>query len=266
MLHTIAHVCGPFTIHSFGLLLALGLLIAIYLVLKHPLRAHIITKNDCIDAILLSAIIGIVGCRILFILQNWHTMQHYTDIFDITSGGVSSLGALVGILLVMPLYLRWRSIPCIPFFDLLAIHAGLLHTFVRIGCFLSGCCYGIQTTMPWGVIYSDLESSAPLFVKIHPTQLYSAGISLTFFLLIYFKLQYRFRKPGQITALYLMFTTMERFLVDFFRGDQEFIPYESLSFFSTHQWIAVGLFVTSCLLFTCASYANSKPYRYHEPF
>ncbi|HEV2601419.1 MAG TPA: prolipoprotein diacylglyceryl transferase [Candidatus Babeliales bacterium] len=265
MLHTIAHIYGPFTIHSFGLFVVLGLIATIYLTLQHPLRAKIVTKNSFLDAILLSIIVGVVGCRILFIFQNWRTLQHYTDIFDVTSGGVSSLGAFVGILLVMPLYLRWHAIPCIPFFDLLAIHAALLHTFVRIGCFLSGCCHGIQTAMPWGVIYSDFESSAPLFVRIHPTQLYSACISLLLFFIIYFKLQYQFKKPGQITALYLMGTTMERFLVDFFRGDQEFLPYTSLLVLSTHQWIALGLFALGFILFIYASYATTKPYQYHEP-
>ena len=53
------------------------------------------------------------------------------------------------------------------------------HVVGRLGCFLAGCCYGTETTVPWGVVFTNplaLENvGTPLDVPLHPTQLYEAG-------------------------------------------------------------------------------------------
>ena len=249
MRHTLMHIYGPFSIHSFGLLLAIGIIIAISLALRHPIRKKIMSTQAFLDAIAIAVIAGLVGARLLFLMQNWTDLQDWTDIFTIWEGGLSILGAVIGILVVMPFYMQSRKVPFLPFLDLIALHAPLVQSIARLGCFLAGCCFGAPTQAGWGVTYTDLESFAPLCTKLHPTQVYSSVLLLCIFLFLYFVAQYRVKKPGQLLALYLFLISIERFSVDFFRGDREFSPLSTFFGLSVHQLIAIFIALTALVIF-----------------
>jgi len=88
-------------------------------------------------------------------------------------GGLASIGGIAGGLATAWLVARIARRPAAPLFDTL-VPAGLLALAIgRVGCFLAGCCYGRQTTLPWGVVFADV-GPAPR----HPLQLYSAAADL----------------------------------------------------------------------------------------
>ena len=103
----------------------------------------------------------------------------------------------------------------------------------RFGCFLTGCCFGSVTNLPWGVNYTAgspahwvhrhsglITRDAIASMPVHPTQLYEAvGV-----LLIYGFLQARNRKGGAtagelMISLLMSYATL-RFVLEFFRGDR----------------------------------------------
>lgn len=130
-------------------------------------------------------------------------------------------------------------------FDLLAIYAPLAQSIARIGCFVAGCCYGAPSTLAWAV----QPAGAPFCMRLHPTQLYSSISLLLIFLFMRFVATQLCSKPGQLVTLYLILASMERFTVDFWRGDRVFFKYAPLSILSVHQWIALGIAVIALITF-----------------
>ncbi|MCA9770096.1 prolipoprotein diacylglyceryl transferase [Candidatus Dependentiae bacterium] len=246
MYRKLIHFYGPFSINSFGVMIAIGLGIFTWLTLRHPWREKLISKDSFIQVLSIGTIVGIIGGRILFIISDWKYITRWYDIFAIWEGGFSLLGTVISIAFFLPMYLKKINIPILPFCDLVALHAPLLQSISRIGCFIAGCCYGSQTQLLWNITYTHHDAFAPLCIPLHPTQLYSAIGLFFIFLLMYFITQKLVTKPGQVLYSYLMLVSSERFIIDFFRGDREFYAFFHL--FSIHQYIAFGIFFIASIL------------------
>jgi phosphatidylglycerol:prolipoprotein diacylglycerol transferase len=252
------HIYGPLSIHSFGVMIALGLLVFIWLMERHPRFTSILTREQFHAVLSYAILAGVIGGRILYVISSWDLLESPLEAFEIWHGGLSIMGAIVGIVLVIPLYLRANHIPVLPLFDLASIHAPIIQAIARIGCLLAGCCYGQPTTMPWAVTFFDLDSSAPCFIPLHPTQLYSALFSFGNFLLMYYVLQYYFKKPGQLLGAYFVLASGDRFIIDFWRADRIYFDAPWSAALSMHQWIAMALFVTGWCIIGISSYRYQK--------
>jgi len=256
------HICGPISINTYGTVIMVALLIFIWLLHKHPFKKKIFAHVDLIQVLTVGVLLGIVGGRILYLLSNLDTIESPIDLIDIWNGGFSVLGSVIVILFGLPIYLRLQHIPVIPFFDLIAIHAPLLQSISRLGCFFAGCCYGKPTELSWGVIYKKADTFAPMGEYLHPTQLYSSVLLLIIFCIMYFFAQKRLKKPGQLIALYLLLISFERFIVDFLRNDQEFFGNHLLHLLSINQWICLGIaFTASSGLWYFSSAYNKSSYQ-----
>jgi phosphatidylglycerol:prolipoprotein diacylglycerol transferase len=242
-------IYGPFAIHSYGLAIAIGLFITIYLVRQHPWFQQLKLEDRFTEIILLCMISALIGGRCLFLLTEPEHIRSFGDIWAFWQGGLSLLGAILGVLAVLPFYLYRMGIPILRFFDLAALHAPLLQSIARVGCFFAGCCYGRMTEYSWGVIYTDTLSSAPLNLCIHPAQLYSAFSLLIIFMILYFFLQKVFTKPGEILCSYLVLMGAERFLTDFWRADQTFFSFDPNHLFSANQIISLMIIAGALLGF-----------------
>lgn len=261
MYREIVHIYGPFSIHSFGVMIVTGLFAFLWRAQKHPLRIRYMSADALLDIVIFGICCGIIGGRLLYVLTEWHTFTHWTEALALWEGGFSLLGSVAACALCLPFYLRHLKVPVLPCLDLVGIHAPLLQSISRIGCFLAGCCYGTATTVAWGVTYM-LDSNAPTnCTSVHPTQLYSAGALLCIFFILNWLYRTYPLQPGQLFGLYLMLTNIERFSVDFFRGDREFYESTTLALFSAHQWLALGLCAIGCMLFFAIrwSSAHSRP-------
>lgn len=237
MKHTLLHLFGPFAIHSYGLMIALGLLLFIYLVQKDRRFAALKLENRFSGILLWGIIAALLGGRILFFITNPDLLTGPLDLISFHEGGFSILGSILGVLFTLPLYLRSQKIPIIPFLDLITLYTPLLQSISRIGCFFAGCCYGLPANVAWAVSYTDPESVAPLYTCLHPTQIYSAISLMIIFALLYFIIQKIFTKPGQIACFYFLGIGIERFTVEFWRGDSS--PF--INELSINQFVALGI-------------------------
>lgn len=255
------HIYGPFEINSYGLAIAIGLGVFMHFTLKHPLRALLISKEDFINIVVESAIMGIIAGRVLHVISEPHLYKNMIDIISIWNGGLSVLGATFGVIGYAGWFLKKKNIDILLALDIAALYIPLLHCIARIGCFLAGCCYGCPTQLPWAITYTNPEIAAPLYIKLHPTQLYSSAIFLCIFLFIQFIAKKQYAKRGQITMIYLMLLGFERFFVDFFRGDRIVSGYNY--WLSFHQWIAMILFFSALSGFIII-YARKKLPKSHH--
>ncbi len=200
---------------------------------------------------------GIIGSKVLYIINEWgSTYQSISDIFSLSTlqaGGVFS-GGLVLALIVAIWYLRKHHIRFLTAADVIAPGLALGHAIGRLGCFSAGCCYGKPTSLPWGVIFTspiaNAISDTPLGVRLHPTQLYESLAELANFAILYW-LATRKKFEGQVIGLYLFLYGIERFVIEFYRGDAG--RGDIMGYISGTQLISIGLVLAGGILWMMRS-------------
>jgi phosphatidylglycerol---prolipoprotein diacylglyceryl transferase len=112
--------------------------------------------------------------------------------------------------------------------------------FGRMGCFLNGCCYGRECSLPWAVRFPGLGN-----VPVHPTQLYEALGALAISATLYLGVRPRKRAHGQVFAALLVLYGVLRFVLEFWRADER----GGFAGLSTSQWIGIPLVVAGAILY-----------------
>lgn len=116
----------------------------------------------------------------------------------------------------------------------------LVHAFGRIGCFFTGCCYGIMyNSRIFSKIYKN-SKFAPNNISLFPVQLVESFCNiLIFFILLFYILNiYKRDKKSYALEIYLSLYATVRFILEYFRGD---LIRGKFLFFSTSQWISIFL-------------------------
>ncbi len=234
---------GSLAINSFGFFIILGLLVFSIALLNDPKRPKLITIDQYYNTLSLAIIVALIGGRLLYVFGNWQSLDSFWEIFFFWQGGFSLLGGVLALLLVLPLYFKRHGIPIIAFLDLIAIYAPLLQSIARIGCFCAGCCFGLPAPHSW-------------CMPLHPTQLYSAAALFVIFLAMFFYFQRVTTRPGQLLCIYLVCMGLERFIIDFWRGDRIFLGH-GWDIFSLPQWIAVSIAVLALVAY-CSTFLFSR--------
>lgn len=161
--------------------------------------------------------------------------QKFLALFQLIFGGSVFYGGLFGGMAAGLLYLRKKGLPIREFTDIVAPAIPLFHFFGRIGCFLGGCCYGIECE--FGFIYTHALSESANGVRRFPVQLLEAAFNLLLFLVLWQLL--RRRKTG-LLRWYLFCYSIGRFLLEFLRGD----AYRGQAFgLSTSQIISLVILI-----------------------
>lgn len=250
MCPVILHIYGPFAINAYGVFVVIGLIITLFLARKDPRKTHIITDEQGLSLLTGSIIAGVLGARILFFMLEPERLTNWYDIFAFWEGGLTESGTIIAIIIFCFFYLRYHHIKILPLLDLAGSYAPLMQVFARIGCFFAGCCFGAQTDVPWAIMYTHPQSLAPLYVYIHPTQLYT---SLLFLILFFVMRSIRglLTRPGQQFAIYLMGASCIRFMTDFWRDDRVYYASENtlIKALSSYQWTALMLWIFALIGF-----------------
>ncbi len=233
---------GPFPIHTYGFLIAMGFIAAVEVLRVLSNRAKLDTER-VLEAAYRSLLVGFLGARTLFVITQWSEFSRDpVGIFKIWEGGFVFLG---GPILVIP-YLIWYlskfKIPVWSLFDIAAPPLALGHAFGRLGCLAAGCCYGKPTGTSYGVkLYSSIVEPYLQGVPLHPTQLYEAGSLLVLFFGLLWILR-RKTFDGQVALSYLIAYPVIRSVIEVYRGDmvRGFIIEDVLS---TSQFISIFVFI-----------------------
>ncbi len=245
---------GPLSIHIYGVMIAIGLLTALYFLLHDADCKKLITADELYTIVSLAIISGIIGGKLFYLSAHWNEFTSWKQMFAFWDVGFWVLGTFVGSFITIGWYLYRRKLPVLPIFDRASLYIPIMFAISRLGCFFTGCCYGLRTTHAWAIMYTSETSSAPLNQLIHPTQLYSSLGELFIFFLLFFYLQHSFKKPGQLFSLYVLLMSSERFLVDFFRGDRLLIAHN----LSSAQCVALALGISSFFFFCYISYKQKN--------
>jgi phosphatidylglycerol:prolipoprotein diacylglycerol transferase len=215
---------GSFGIPTYGVLVALGVLVGLWISVRNSAKSGIKAENawDFGIAVVLA---GIIGSKVLYILVDWHAyMQNPREIFSLSTlqaGGVFS-GGLIAAFIVAAWFLRRHHMPALATCDAFAPGLAMGHAIGRVGCFAAGCCFGKPTTHFWGVTFTNPLAArlvgTPLNEALEPTQLFESAVELSIFFLLTWMFK-RKKFDGQIFGAYLFLYGVARFFLEFLRGD-----------------------------------------------
>jgi phosphatidylglycerol---prolipoprotein diacylglyceryl transferase len=181
--------------------------------------------NEKFDDYITYIIIGIIlGGRLGYIaFYNFnYYINNILDIFKIWEGGMSFHGGLIGIIIASVIYAKKYGQDYFLYMDLVSLVAPIGIFFGRLANFINSELYGTPVEVPWAVIFIQIDSLAR-----HPSQLYEAffeGIILFIILLYFWKKNY-LEKPGLISGVFLIFYSIFRFMIEFFRVPDEQLGY-----------------------------------------
>jgi phosphatidylglycerol:prolipoprotein diacylglycerol transferase len=180
-----------------------------------------------------------LGAKIFFLIfSSQHKVYQYlyADYFWLGGGFVFYGGLIFGLVFYLVYSYNLKKFD---FEKTYLLAPGLIfgHAVGRVGCFMTGCCYGSQCDLPWKIMVDGNYR--------HPVQLYEA---FALFALGFFSLKWiKHKRDNQYVIInYLLYYSVIRFIVEFFRGDEvRGVYWLSLS---TSQLISIGLFIVALFL------------------
>lgn len=225
---------GPFTVYGYGLMIAIGI-VAGCLTAEYRAGKQRLDSDQIFPMILWCLIGGFFAAKILFWITEWKSIAEDPGfMMETLSSGFVVFGGIIGGIFTGWLYCRIKKLTFFKYADVILPSVALAQGFGRIGCFLAGCCYGKETEGILSVTFQE-SAYAPNHVALIPAQLYSSGLDfLHFFLLV--MIARNKKSDGQVTACYLIFYSVGRFIIEFFRGD---IIRGSVGVLSTSQFISI---------------------------
>jgi phosphatidylglycerol---prolipoprotein diacylglyceryl transferase len=245
---------GPIGIHWYGLMYLIGFLSLLWLgkwrIRKHPDCGW--SEHDLDDILFFGTLGVILGGRLGYVLfyQPSYFLAHPTEVFAVWQGGMSFHGGFLGVLFAMWLLAqktgrRWLVImdfiaPLVP----IGLGAG------RLGNFINGELWGRHTSLPWGMVFPQIDS-----MPRHPSQLYEFGLEGVALFILLWWFSSRPRPEGAVSALFLIGYGASRFLVEFVREPDAYLGVLSLGM-SMGQWLSLPMVVVGAWMLHYAR-ANS---------
>tara|TARA_Y100000389_G_scaffold201075_1_gene242930 strand:+ start:20 stop:802 length:783 start_codon:yes stop_codon:yes gene_type:complete len=200
--------------------------------------------DDYITYLIIGVILGGRLGYIIFYNLNYY-LNNFFDIFKIWQGGMSFHGGLLGVIVASILFAKKNNQDPFLYLDLVSLVAPIGIFFGRLANFINSELYGKVSDAPWSVIFIKVDK-----LSRHPSQLYEAileGIIL-FLILMLFKKKNYLTKPGLISGLFLIFYSIFRFFVEFYRVPDEQLGYVVFNL-STGQVISLVFLIIGTIVF-----------------
>jgi phosphatidylglycerol:prolipoprotein diacylglycerol transferase len=223
--HPVLFHIGSILIPAYGAVAALGVLLALTLVLRTARIARV-NQNQLWNLCILSLFAALVGSRLLLVVANWTVLRLHPawvlGLGMIHHPLVTAAGTIFA-LAVAAIYARRNRMPIAATADALAPPLALGLAFEQAGALTAGAGYGTETHVPWAVVYTHplaaMWSGAPIGIPVHPVQGYAAlaflGVAASVLVLLP-----RRRQQGDAAGAFLMAAGAVIYLTEFFRDPE----------------------------------------------
>ncbi len=208
-------------------------------------------KVDITNSAALVLIGVLIGARLLYLISitsllaknYYYLIEHPKIAYDILANGMVFYGGLFGAILTLHFYIKAYNLDGVSFFDFYTPLFPLFHSFGRVGCFLTGCCHGIESKK-YGIAFSHSTSSAN-GIPYFPVQLLcSIGNLFLFFILLNY--EKKTHRQGKTLPLYLFLYSVARFIIEFLRGDTIRGIWGGLSM---SQWLSILILISLAIYY-----------------
>lgn len=232
---------GPFAIYSFGLILAVGFIISLFIIYQEAKKEYL-DEEKVFDVVFICLFASLIGARLFYIIEHFDAFgfSPLNWILINAKPGMSLWGGIGIGLAVFLLSLKKKKLPLYKMLEIITVPVSLLFVFGEMGSFLAGTEIGRPTNLPWGVIYFST-------LKRHPVGLYRALSSLLV-LLILLKLRPVYNKKrvptGSLFYTFVLIESLLFFLITFFKEDVLLIT----NTFEIDHLVYFSLFITGGIL------------------
>ena len=218
---------GPFAIRWYGLLIALAVLLGLW-ISSELAKSRGLDGGLIADLLPLLVLCAVVGARIYYVLFEWRQYQiNWLEAIQIWRGGIAIHGALLGGLLAVIGFTRWKQLSFWSVMDVLMPSVALGQAIGRWGNFFNSEAFGVPTDLPWKLFIPAANRPELYFDQsyFHPTFLYESIWDLALFalLLVLFTRRNSEGNPllpsGAITCLYALIYSLGRFWIEGLRLD-----------------------------------------------
>jgi phosphatidylglycerol---prolipoprotein diacylglyceryl transferase len=232
-------------IRWYSLAYIIGILLGWYLAKKVFIINSI---KDRFDDYITYLIIGLIlGGRLGYVLfYNFdYYLDNFFDIFKIWHGGMSFHGGVIGIIFASILFSKKNDDDIFNYLDIVAIVSPIGIFFGRIANFINSELYGHETTVPWAVKFIQIDN-----LYRHPSQIYEAVLEgiILFLIMIIFWTKGSLKTSGKLSALFLVFYSIFRFVAEYFRLPDEQLGNLILNL-TMGQLISLIFFITGLSLY-----------------
>lgn len=232
---------GSFFLPTYGVLIAIGFLLGLWVTVRLAREARL-PEDKVTNLVIYCALAGLAGAKLFMFFFDWRVFWNDPgEIFTwstLRAAGVYQGGFLVALIVAIA-YMRRSRLPILETCDLFSPGIAVAHAIGRLGCLAAGCCWGTETRLPWAITFKNPDantvSGTPLFVPLHPTQIYESMANAAIFVFLYRRI-HKSHAAGEVFGWYLILYSIARFGIEFFRVHEQG-TYAGLSL---TQWIATA--------------------------
>ena len=223
-INPVALQLGGLTIKWYGVLIALGLVLALIYALNVCKRRYGVTQDKLLDCVLVGIITAIIGARLYYVAFKWDVYsQDPISILYINEGGLAIYGGLIGALIGGLIVAKIVKVNIPALLDIACLGFLIGQGVGRWGNFMNQEAFGTPTDLPWGMVSENTGN-----IAVHPCFLYESLWCLLGFVLLHF-FSKKFRKyDGQIFLMYMVWYGFERMIVEGLRTDSLYTPFFNL--------------------------------------
>lgn len=242
----VAFSIGPLHVHWYGLMYLIGFLLAWLLALWRIKHYQLDWQAEEVGDLIFYAAIGvIVGGRCGYMLF-YNTHQLLTEplsLFKVWEGGMSFHGGLLGVIIAVMLLARKLDKSFLAVGDFIAPLVPLGLAAGRLGNFINGELWGRVTDVPWAMIF---PFAGPL--PRHPSQLYECLLEGVFLFIVVWCYAAKPRPTGCVSAIFLIFYALSRFIIEFFREPDVQLGYLAFGWLTMGQLLSLPMLLVGLCL------------------
>lgn len=234
---------GPLSLNLYGLMIALGVIAAVWLFGKRLEEREVGTKDDASAIAIWAVLAGVIGARLYHVVTDYDRFRNnWGEIPAIWNGGLGIPGGLLFGTLVGMYLAKRRAIPIAVAATCAAPAIALAQAIGRWGNYFNQELYGRPTGLPWALRIDPQHFDTDVYLigtTFHPTFLYESLWSLGLcFVLLWIDKRWR-PAPGQLFVMYVMGYGIGRFWVESIRIDRA----DTISGLRVNQWVALAAVV-----------------------
>lgn len=194
----------------YGILIGIGMAIAIYIALKETRRKGL-DEDKILNAVMIAIPVGVICARVYYVVFSWdYYGSNPSEILDIRGGGLAIHGGLIGGIISAYIYSRAKKLNFLKLADTLLIGVPIAQAIGRWGNFINGEAHGGPTNLPWAITVDG--------TRVHPTFLYESLWNIIVFIILFLRRK-KSEFDGEITFLYISLYSIGRFFIEGLRTD-----------------------------------------------
>lgn len=219
-LNPVAFQIGDYKIYWYGIIIAVGMVLAMIYAFKTADRFEI-NKDKLFNCVIAGLIFGVIGARLYYVIFEWDRYAgDIGKIFQIHDGGLAIYGGIIGALLSGCIVARIQKQTILNILDVVGLGFLIGQGIGRWGNFMNQEAFGTPTDLPWRMVSENTGG-----VGVHPCFLYESVWCLLGFVILHFVSKKFYKYNGQIFFMYMVWYGFERMIVEGLRTDSLYMHF-----------------------------------------